>query len=75
MMNRPMEQSGERLVRFSQMVLADRQLHEQLRMAANLESFIALAVRLSRERGCDLTAEEIRAAVQNRRRAWFERWI
>jgi len=70
-----MEQSSERLERFSQMVLADRQLHEQLRTTANLESFIALAVRLSRERGCDLTAEEIRAAVQKHRRAWFERWI
>jgi len=56
-------------------VLVDRQLHEQLRATANLESFIALAVRLSRERGCDLTAEEIRAAVQKHRRAWFERWI
>jgi hypothetical protein len=74
-MNRPTEQFSESLERFSQMVLADRQLHEQLRTTANLESFIALAVRLSRERGCELTPEEIRAAVQERRRAWFERWI
>ncbi|MGO8835826.1 MAG: Nif11-like leader peptide family natural product precursor [Limisphaerales bacterium] len=74
-MNRPTEPSSGHLERFSQMVLADRQLHEQLRTTADLESFIALAVRLGRERGCELTAEEIRAAVQERRRAWFERWI
>jgi hypothetical protein len=71
----PADEPSENLERFRQLVLADRQLHEQLRTTADLESFVALAVKLSRERGCDLKAEEIQTAIQKRRRAWLERWI
>ena len=63
------------LERFSQLVLAERGLQEQLRRTADLEGFVALAVRLGAERDCLFTEKEVRAALRECRRAWLERWI
>jgi hypothetical protein len=71
----PAEKTREDLERFVQLVLADRDLLERFRATADLESFAVLAVRLGRERGCDFTAEEVRRAVRERRRAWLERGL
>ncbi len=71
----PAEKPCEDLERFVQLVLAERDLLDQLRATAELESFAALAVRLGREWGCDFTAEEVRSAVRERRRVWLERGI
>jgi len=69
----PAENPRKNLECFVQLVLADPNLLEQLRAPVNLEHFAALAIRLGRDRGCDFTAEEVRAAVRERRRAWLER--
>ena len=74
MMIDPVEQR-ENLERFGELVLADRALHEQLRATRDVETFAALAVQLGAERGCVFTAEVVRKALSERRRAWLERWI
>ena len=56
-------------------MLADRELHAQLRATANEDEFIALAVRLGAERGYDFTAPTVQEAVREKRRAWLERWL
>lgn len=71
----PAEKSCNDLEHFVPLVLADRDLLETLRATADLESFAALAVRLGQDRGCDFTAEAVRSAVRERRRAWLERGI
>jgi hypothetical protein len=64
----------ENLERFGELVLADPELHEQLRASAP-NDFAALAVRLGAERGCVFTARVVDEAVRERRRAWLERWL
>ena len=71
---KPVEQQPD-LERFREMVLADRELHEQLRAAVAEEIFITLAVRLGRERGCAFTAAEVEAALREQRRIRLERWV
>jgi hypothetical protein len=63
------------LQRFGELVLADRALHDQLRAAPNEPAFIELALRLAAERGCELTASALQTAVNQKRRAWLERWL
>jgi hypothetical protein len=63
------------LERFGELVLADRGLHEKLRATVGAETFAALAVQLGAEHGCVFTAEIVRAALNERRRAWLGRWI
>lgn len=63
------------LERFGELVLADRALHDQLRAAPDESAFIALAIRLAAERGCELSARELQAAIHQKRRAWLERWL
>ena len=65
----------QNLERFGELVLADRELHAQLRATANEDEFIALAVRLGAERGYDFTAPTVQEAVREKRRAWLERWL
>ena len=71
----PLDESLRNLERFQEMVVADRRLFTQLRGTADLESFVALAVQLGAERGCGFTPETVHAAIQERRRAWLERWL
>ena len=70
----PLEQR-KNLERFGELVLADFGLHEKLRATVGAEAFAALAVQLGAERGCMFTAETVREALDERRRAWLERWI
>jgi hypothetical protein len=65
----------QNLAHFGDLVLADRDLHDQLRAAENVESFITLAVRLGAERGCHFSAATVQSAVEEKRRAWLERWL
>ena len=65
----------QNLERFGELVLADRELHDRLRAAANQEAFVALAVQLGAERGCAFTAPVVQAAINEKRRAWLERWL
>ncbi|HEX3718933.1 MAG TPA: hypothetical protein VH595_13270 [Verrucomicrobiae bacterium] len=70
-----MKLAPENLERFRRLVLADPQLLEKLRKNSDLNTFITLTVRLGAERGCIFTADQVRAALQESRRAWLERWI
>lgn len=68
-------ESRQNLERFRELVLNDASLHDELRATPDLEAFVARAVELGRERGCEFTTETVRAAVQEARRALLERWI
>ena len=72
-----MESNPEQLnfERFGELVLEDRGLHAQLRATPHEEAFVTLAVRLGADRGLDFSAPVVRAAVQEKRRAWLERWL
>ncbi len=74
MMMDPVEQR-QNLERFGEFVLADPALHQQLRATGDVETFAALAVQLGAKRGCVFTAEVVRNALNERRRAWLERWV
>jgi hypothetical protein len=65
----------QNLERFGELVLADRALHDQLRATADETAFVALAVRLGAERGCDFTASDVQATIAGERRARLERWV
>lgn len=61
--------------RFRLIVLHDQTLQEQLRAAPDWPAFLALALRLAQERGCDIVAEDVESALREGRRAWLERWL
>jgi len=63
------------LERFRELVLADPALHDRLRAAPNEPAFVELALRLAAERGCAFTATVLQTELNNRRRAWLERWL
>ncbi|HWD94752.1 MAG TPA: hypothetical protein VG938_20655 [Verrucomicrobiae bacterium] len=63
------------LERFGQLVLADRELLDQLRATPDAKTFASLAVRLGAARGCDFTAVVVEAVLNEQRRAWLERWL
>ena len=65
----------QNLARFGELVLAEPALHDQLRATENLIDFSALAVQLGEERGCIFTAPVVQQAVNEKRRAWLERWL
>jgi len=67
--------SKESFDNFSNLVLKDFDLQQQLRTPDNLESFVELAVSLGNERGYAFTVEDVTAAYNKNRRAWFERWL
>ena len=61
--------------RFGEMVLAEPELHNRLRAAADQAAFIALAVQLGVERGCEFSAPLVQTMINEKRRAWLERWL
>ena len=60
---------------FGELVLADRELHEKLRAAPDEMAFISLVVHLAGERGFIFTAATAQAVLNEKRRAWLERWV
>jgi hypothetical protein len=60
---------------FRELVHGDLALQDQLREPADAHSFVALVLRLGRERGFDFTEDDVNAAMQAGRRVWMERWI
>lgn len=65
----------QQLERFGELVLANRELHEQLRATADQATFVAFAVRLGAEHGCDFSAQVVLDTLNEKRRAWLERWL
>lgn len=65
----------EDLERFRRLVLEDAALQQALQDTPDVPSFLALAQRLGAEQGCHFTAEELRSAMSDERRALRERWV
>lgn len=61
--------------RFRELVLAEPELHDQLRATAGEEAFVTLTVQLGKERGCHFSAPLVACALREQRRAWLERWV
>lgn len=71
----PTEKPANDLENFVQLVLADPALFQQLRQTSGVDHFVGLTVRLGAERNCVFTEEDVRAALDERRRTWQKRWI
>lgn len=56
------------------MVLNDAGLRDELLQAPDLPALFARVLALARERGIELSEEELQAVVNANRRSWLERW-
>lgn len=61
--------------RFRQLVVDDFQLQQHLRTFSDQQLLFTEILRLSAERGIELSAADLVLALQNSRRAWLERWL
>ncbi len=63
------------VVKFREIVFADRSLQDRLRQPEERAEFVDTAVRAAFENGISLTPDDIENALRNGRREWIERWI
>lgn len=63
------------VVKFREIVLADRSLQDRLRQPEERAEFVETAVLAALECGISLTSDDIENALRNGRREWIERWI
>jgi predicted ribosomally synthesized peptide with nif11-like leader len=63
------------LEQFCQLVLDDSMLQEQLRNTADYQSFLAIALQLSQDKGYCITTEDLESALREKRQMWLERWV
>jgi len=56
-------------------VLGDAALQEELRAAPDEAALFERVLALGRERGYELSGQDLRVVVDANRRAWLERWI
>jgi hypothetical protein len=59
---------------FLETVLNDAALREELLQAPDLPALFARVLALARERGLEISEEELQAVVNANRRSWLERW-
>jgi hypothetical protein len=59
---------------FLAMVVGDVALRDELLAAPDLAALIALAMERGRERGVEMSEEDLRGVVNANRRSWVERW-
>jgi hypothetical protein len=64
---------NEAFAAFHRRVVADGDLFGRLQNTPSLDAFIARAIDLGGELGLIFGPDEVRAALQNARRAWLER--
>jgi hypothetical protein len=67
--------SQQAFEQFRELVLDDDALQAQLRPGRNLSEFLPVALKLARERGIDIDADDVQTAWQAAQRAWIVRWI
>ena len=60
---------------FRRIVFGDPALLDQLLQAPDLPSLMAAVIAAARDRGLDVTAEDLQAVANTNRRAWLERWL
>lgn len=63
------------VVKFREIVLADRSLQDRLRQPEERAEFVETAVLAALGNGISLTPDDIENALRNGRREWIERWI
>ena len=56
-------------------VLSDAALQQELRAAPDEAALFESVLALARERGYELSGQDLRTVVNANRRAWLERWI
>jgi hypothetical protein len=61
--------------RFREIVLADPALEQRLKSIPDWTSFVEAALGAAAERGVALTEADLRAARDQARRSWLERWV
>ena len=61
--------------RFKQLVFTDPALRDTLLATDGHDDFIALVLKLSREHGFSISADDVESAVNNGHRSWLERFI
>ena len=59
---------------FLVMVLSDGALRDELVAAPDLPALMALVRERGRERGVEISEEELREVANTNRRSWVERW-
>jgi hypothetical protein len=59
---------------FLVMVLGDAALRDELLAAPDLAALMALVRERGRERGVEISEEELQGVVNTNRRSWLERW-
>ena len=59
---------------FLVMVLGDAALRDELLAAPDLPALMALVRERGRERGVEISEEELREVANMNRRSWVERW-
>jgi hypothetical protein len=59
---------------FLAMVVGDAALRDELLAAPDLPALMALVRERGRERGMEISEEELRGVVNTNRRSWVERW-
>ena len=57
------------------LVLQDPTLQQRLVGLGDRATFCAAAAEVARERGLDLGAGDVDAAIDQARRQWWERWV
>jgi hypothetical protein len=59
---------------FLEMVLNDTALRDELLKAPDQPALFARVLALARERGLEISEEDLRAVANANRRSWLERW-
>lgn len=67
--------SATALQAFAAEVLADPALHDRLLVEPDRRLATALVAEVARERGHDVTDEDVADASRAARRVWLERWL
>lgn len=63
------------LERFCGIVAGDDKLYLELLAAPDVERFADLTVELGQKHGYRFTVEAVRAALEEKRRAWLQEWV
>jgi hypothetical protein len=63
------------LRKIRELVLADQELQERLRPITDKAEFTDALLRLAKENGHVLTADDVADGMRAGRRSWIERWV
>lgn len=67
--------SSEGLAAFSELVVADPRLQDELLATEAHDRFVELVVSRAQAAGCAVRPDDVEEALQARRAAWLARWL